>query len=142
MKLDEKSLTILERFGLEYVNPHEIYQKYFDQNGISRATFYRRLEILKQAELIEWRVGKVRLTQKGLSLIKLANSEESFQIDERADSDQDHVVHLSNSGRDDGTQKGLKHPFRVYEASKLKDKIDDSLFMLITLKRALFSKYS
>ena len=56
MKLDEKSLTILERFGLEYVNPHEIYQKYFHED-ISRATFYRRLETLKQAELIEWRVG-------------------------------------------------------------------------------------
>ena len=125
MKLDEKSLTILERFGLEYVNPHEIYQKYFHED-ISRATFYRRLEILKQAELIEWRVGKVRITQKGLSLIKFVNSEESSQIDERADDDQDHVVHMSNSGRDDGTQEGLKHPFRVYDASKLKDKIDDS----------------
>ena len=54
---------------------HRLYRS----NGFkfSRATFYRRLENLKQLGLVEWRVGKARLTEKGLKLRCILNGSDS-----------------------------------------------------------------
>ena len=71
MSLDDKALKILKCFGDEHVNPHDVYRDNFEGNGISRATFYRRLERLKRLELVEWKVGKVRITEKGRTFFEL-----------------------------------------------------------------------
>ena len=41
--------------------------------GFSRATFYRRLEKLKEQGFIEWKSGKARITERGEQILKLFN---------------------------------------------------------------------
>jgi len=124
MKLDEKSLKILKSFGTEYVNPHDVYRDNFDGNGISRATFYRRLEHLKQLDLIEWRVGKVRITEKGRNLLYALNGKEISHMEKKTEtkasskSDSEPV--------DKKSDDNFSNPFRIYESEELKDKIDDT----------------
>jgi hypothetical protein len=117
MKLDESSFQIIQHLDHELVNPHDLYCS----NGFSfsRATFYRRLEELKQLGLVEWRVGKARLTEKGLKLRCLLNgSKVDFKEKEKDDvSSQDPIQELYN--------KLSERDFRLYEADKLKNFIDD-----------------
>ena len=124
MKLDEKSLKILKSFGEEYVNPHDVYREYFNGNGISRATFYRRLEFLKQLGLVEWRVGKVRLTKKGQNLLYALNGMKIEPIERRTE-----TKSSSNSDSGPPNEKSCgnsSNPFRIYESGELKKKIDDA----------------
>lgn len=124
MKLDEKSLKILKCFGDEYVNPHDVYYEYFNGNGISRVTFYRRLELLKQLGLVEWRVGEVRITKKGQNLLYALNGmdiepvEERTETKESSDSDSDPVNEKASDN--------ASNPFRIYKAEELKKNIDDA----------------
>ena len=77
MRLAE-TLEILKHLNEELVNPYEL----FKSNGFrfSRATSCRRLESLKQAGLIECRVGKAKLTENGLMLRSILNgSHGSFE---------------------------------------------------------------
>jgi|GEM_PF-1048377 hypothetical protein len=144
MKLDEKSLKILRCFGDEYVNPHDVYREYFNGNGISRATFYRRLEHLKQLDLIEWKVGKVKLTAKGKNVLFALNG---FEIERPGDKDHE-KSYLTDAkskteelgkkenemsrkiGSDTPTSEkasdNSSNPFRIYESEELKKKIDDA----------------
>jgi len=124
MKLDEKSLKILKCFGDEYVNPHDVYRGCFDGNGISRATFYRRLELLKQLDLIEWKVGKVRLTERGQNLLYALNGMKIDPIKEKTEAE---ASSNSDGGPLDKKPSGnSSNPFRIYEAEELKKKIDDA----------------
>ncbi len=124
MKLDEKSLKILKCFGDEYVNPHDVYHEYFNGNGISRATFYRRLELLKQLGLIEWKVGKVRITKKGQNPLYALNGKDIEHVKERTE-----TKASSNSDSGPTNEKASDssfNPFRIYESGELKKKIDDA----------------
>ena len=71
MKTEFKAdVTLLSFFDEEeYVNPHQFVEEYKKLTGRSRATFYRRLEELKQLKLIEWQQGKARLTILGRKLL-------------------------------------------------------------------------
>ena len=114
MKLDSSAFDILFHLDGE-VNPHELY----NSNGFkfSRATFYRRLENLKQLGLIEWRVGKAKLTEKGLIVKSVLNS--SYD----RDSIFKKIQNLENRSKKE--DENLNHSFRLYKASKLKDQVDN-----------------
>ncbi len=129
MKLDEKSLRILKSFGEEYVNPHEVYHEHFNGNGMSRATFYRRLEHLKQLDLIEWRVGKVRLTDKGRNILYALNGlnitlEKSYLTD--ASDKTDTLGKKGEEKKEENRENEGERSFRIYEADELKKKMDDA----------------
>ena len=124
MTLDEKALMILKSFGAEYVNPHDVYRECFDGNGISRATFYRRLEQLKQLGLVEWKVGKVRITRKGRNLLYALNGADIEPIDEKAEAE---ASPNSDGGPlNEKASNNPSNPFRIYESEELKKKIDDT----------------
>ena len=114
MKLDSSAFDILFHLDGE-VNPHELY----NSNGFkfSRATFYRRLENLKQLGLIEWRVGKAKLTEKGLIVKSVLNS--SYD----RDSIFKKIQNLENRSKKE--DENLNHSFRLYKASELKDQVDN-----------------
>ena len=117
MRLDESSFQILQHLDQEEVVPHHLYRS----NGFlfSRATFYRRLESLKQAGLIEWRVVKARLTEKGLKLRSiLKDSKVDFKEKEKGD--------VSFIGPQVKEEKEKRRDFRLYEADRLKSQLDDS----------------
>lgn len=66
--LDSKELEILKAFKQE-AKPIDVYSS--KDWEFSRATFYRRLEKLKEQGLIEWRGGKAKLTKRGEQVLKL-----------------------------------------------------------------------
>lgn len=128
MRLDDSSLQILTHLDQKEVIPHHLYQG----NGFrfSRATFYRRLELLKQLGLIEWRTGKARLTEKGLKLRSLFSepvtdhTKDVSQVDfkEKGEDERFSCEQLQEIQH----EKDGKKDFRLYEAERLKDQIDDS----------------
>ena len=128
MRLDDPSLEILQHLDREEVVPHHLYQG----NGFkfSRATFYRRLELLKQLGLIEWRTGKARLTEKGLKLLSLFESstkgptEKSSQVDFKEKEEDEGFLY--EQLQEIQHEKDGKKDFRLYEAERLKSQIDDS----------------
>ena len=130
MKLDDKSLKILKCFGDEYVNPHDVYRSNFEGNGISRATFYRKLDLLKQHNLIEWRVGRVRLTDKGRNILRALNGLEPLHHKSSYLTDaKDDTGGLGKKGKKDSNSAGGKRAsdnFRIYESEELKKKIDET----------------
>jgi len=118
MRLDDQVLQIIQHLDHEPVNPHDVYQS----NGFkfSRATFYRRLEELKQAGLIEWKVGKARLTEKGLMLRSLlTNSEANFKEKEEKEE-------TFTSPAQEIHNKISEGDFKLHEADRLKSQIDES----------------
>lgn len=137
MKLDDQALEILAHLDHEEVNPHDLYRS----NGFdfSRATFYRRLEELKQLGLVEWMVGKAKLTEKGLKLRSLFFDNFYQTLDEVRDKglvkdsyltdDRDNTKEL---GKKEEEKKGGKEkeerekPFRIYESDELKEEINDT----------------
>jgi DNA-binding PadR family transcriptional regulator len=94
-----EDLEILSHFSSPR-NPHEVYRS----NGFrfSRATFYRRLEKLKEQGLIEWRVGEARLTERGKALV------DAFRVTTTVN------------------QPVRRNDFRLFEAERLKDIVDES----------------
>ena len=64
----EKELEILKAFKKE-AKPIDVYSS--RDWGFSRATFYRRLEKLKEQGFIEWKSGKARITERGEQILKL-----------------------------------------------------------------------
>jgi DNA-binding HxlR family transcriptional regulator len=125
MKLDESSFQIIQHLDHEPVNPHDLYRS----NGFSfsRATFYRRLEELKQLGLVEWRVGKARLTEKGLKLRCLLNgSKVDFKEKEKDEGISNGPITESNeSPNEDRSKLYNNRDFRLYEADKLRNFIDE-----------------
>jgi len=117
MKLDDSCLQIIQHLDHDPVNPHDLYSS----NGFkfSRATFYRRLEDLKQAGLIEWRVGKARLTEKGLKLRSILNGS---KVDFKEESEGE----VNFIGLQVKEEKEERKDFRLYEADRLKSQLDDS----------------
>ena len=121
MKLDDSSLQIIQHLDHDPVNPHNLYIS----NGFkfSRATFYRRLEDLKQAGLIEWRVGKARLTEKGLKLRSILNGS---KVDFKEESEGE----VNFIGLQVKEEKEERRDFRLYEADRLKSQLDDSFIYI------------
>jgi len=64
----EKELEILKAFK-EEAKPIDVYSS--RKWDFSRATFYRKLEKLKEDGFIEWRGGKARITKRGEQILKL-----------------------------------------------------------------------
>lgn len=114
MKLDDSCLQIIQHLDNEPVNPHEL----FNSNGFnfSRATFYRRLEGLKQAGLIEWRVGKAKLTEKGLIIRSLLNGDPIPK---------QYPKYSEGKEEERRTFEMLEKSFRLFEANELKKSIDN-----------------
>jgi len=113
MKLDDSALQIIQHLDREDVVPYHLYRG----NGFefSKATFYRKLEALKQAGLIEWEVGKVKLTEKGLKLRLILNGSE-IDFEEVADNEK-------STYKKEGEEKGEKEEgrcFKLFEADRLK----------------------
>ena len=138
MSLDDKALKILKCFGNEYANPHDVYRDNFDGNGISRATFYRRLDHLKRLELVEWRVGKIRITEKGRNVLRALNGE---PVDAKSSYLTDAESNAGGLGKKDEVGKkgdeSSSNPFRIYESEELKKKIDDA-FVYVDYPTASF----
>lgn len=120
MRLDDQALQILQHLDQKEVVPHHLYRS----NGFkfSRATFYRRLEELKMAGLIEWRVGKARLTEKGLKLRSILNGSDSDFKEKGEDDETSRGPHSYLTDERNGGDKA----FRLYEAERLKKEIDES----------------
>ncbi len=76
--MNEKDLAILREFKTER-KPSEVYASK-DWN-FSRATFYRRLEKLKDKGLIDWKTGRAKLTNRGLQILKLFDSDENLKVE-------------------------------------------------------------
>jgi len=66
--LGSEELEILKAFK-EEAKPIDVYSS--KDWGFSRATFYRRLEKLKEQGLIEWKGGRARITKRGEQILKL-----------------------------------------------------------------------
>ncbi len=66
--MDKDWLEILKAFK-EETKPIDVYSS--RDWEFSRATFYRRLEKLKEQGLIEWKGGKARITKRGEQILKL-----------------------------------------------------------------------
>ena len=64
----DKELEILKAFK-EEAKPIDVYSS--REWNFSRATFYRRLEKLKEQGLIEWKGGRARITKRGEQILKL-----------------------------------------------------------------------
>ena len=115
-----KELRILSKLSGDYVNPHKLYNS--SEFGFSRATFYRKLENLKQLGFIEWRVGKAKLTDRGLKILSILNGSDvpvnPNVNDIRSDS--------STESRIKKERENPNHAFRLYGASELRSKINDS----------------
>jgi len=129
MKLDDSSLQIIQHLDHDPVNPHNLYSS----NGFkfSRATFYRRLEDLKQAGLIEWRVGKAKLTEKGLMLRSILNgSHVDFKEKEKdKETSHDPITESHESPMENKSRlynKSSDRDFKLFEADRLKSHLDDS----------------
>jgi DNA-binding MarR family transcriptional regulator len=106
-------LEILSYFSEEERNPHDVYQS--NKFDYSRATFYRKLDKLKEMGLIDWRVGKARLTEKGLNMLEILNGNYNLDlIPKNSEINNDRVL-PSNE---------LKQRFRLYEADELKNRLD------------------
>jgi|Deesub1362A_J573_1020465.scaffolds.fasta_scaffold00525_18 hypothetical protein len=64
----DKEIEILKAFR-EETKPIEVYSS--REWNFSRATFYRRLEKLKEQGLIEWKGGRARIIKRGEQILKL-----------------------------------------------------------------------
>ncbi len=128
MRLDDQALQIITHLDQEEVVPHHLYRS----NGFkfSRATFYRRLELLKQLGLIEWRTGRAKLTERGLKLRSLFSEPVTDHTKNGSDNSNDEKEEDKGFSCEplQGIQneKDGKKDFRLYEAERLKDQIDDS----------------
>lgn len=78
----EEELEILKAFK-EEAKPIDVYSS--GDWGFSRATFYRRLTRLKEQGFIEWKSGKVRITERGEQILKLFDP--AFPVKIEAESD-------------------------------------------------------
>ena len=80
----EKELKILQILSSKYkdntIIPHYFYVENKDSLNFSRATFYRKLETLKQLKLVIFKRNKLKITNRGLLLLKLFNN--NFNIKE------------------------------------------------------------
>ena len=63
-----EEIEILKAFR-EEAKPIDVYNS--GEWGFSRATFYRRLEKLKKQGLVDWRIGKAKLTARVEQFLKL-----------------------------------------------------------------------
>lgn len=114
-------VTLLSFFDEEeYVNPHQFIDEYKKLTGRSRATFYRRLEELKQLKLIEWRQGKARLTILGKRLLDATLDDAITEI---------------------RTYEEEKD-FRILDYDELLDLNNDFIFLTMPNLTALFKKIS
>jgi len=111
MKLDDSALQIIQHLDREFVVPYHLYRGNVFE--FSKATFYRKLEALKQAGLIEWEVGKVKLTEKGLKLRSILNGSE-IDFEE---------VAAHEKGKKEAEEKREKEEgrcFKLFEADRLR----------------------
>ena len=111
MKLDDSALQIIQHLDREFVVPYHLYRGNVFE--FSKATFYRKLEALKQAGLIEWEVGKVKLTEKGLKLRSILNGSE-IDFEEVTDNEK---------YKKEAEEKGEKEEgrcFKLFEADRLR----------------------
>jgi len=129
MKLDDSSLQIIQHLDHDPVNPHNLYIS----NGFkfSRATFYRRLEDLKQTGLIEWRVGKAKLTEKGLMLRSILNGSHVDFKEKEKDKETSHgpITESHESPMENKSRlynKSSDRDFKLFEADKLRSQINES----------------
>jgi len=77
-----KILKLLENYKDNTIIPLYFYNENKNELGYSRATFYRKLEILKQLKLVIFKRNKLRITKKGLLLLKLFNNNENIKEEE------------------------------------------------------------
>jgi len=119
MKTEFKAdVTLLSFFDEEeYVNPHQFVEEYKKLTGRSRATFYRRLEELKQLKLIEWQQGKARLTILGRKLLDATLEDAITEI----------------------TTYEEEKDFRILDYDELLD-LDDFIFLVMPNLSSLFKK--
>ena len=112
-----KELMILSKFRREYANPHDIYKS----NGFSfsRATFYRKLDKLKELGLIEWRVGKARLTEKGLKVLAILRSNGPLNEDKIETPREFKQNQLNNESR-----------FRIFDCEELKKYVNEEFIFI------------
>ncbi len=80
--MNEKDLAILREFRVER-KPSEVYES--KDWEFSRATFYRRLEKLKERGFVDWKTGRAKITERGLQLLKLFDSEEVLELERDED---------------------------------------------------------
>lgn len=123
-RVGENSYMVFELLSYfqEERNPHDVYRS--NKFGFSRATFYRRLDKLKELGLVEWRVGKARLTDKGLKILAILNNNRI--LIENSDKDVSDELTLKSIYSNNINQNDESRSFRLYEADKLKEIIDDS----------------
>jgi len=94
--------------------------------NFSRATFYRRLDKLKELGLVDWKVGKAKLTEKGLKLLAILNNNEILIEKSDKDASREYtLINFNNINQNDESRS-----FRLYEADKLKEEIDNSFIYI------------
>lgn len=104
--MNERDLAILKEFRVER-KPSEVYES--KNWEFSRATFYRRLEKLKRKGLIEWKTGRAKITERGLQLLKLFDSEEVLELER--DEERGEVVAGSFCITDSASLKQLSYKY-------------------------------
>jgi hypothetical protein len=94
------------------------------------------LDKLKELGLIEWHVGKARLTEKGLKVLAILNGDRAL-IDEKAE---ETTNRKPASGPEDMTQLKDELKFRIFdceELKKLKKHVDDG-FVFVEYPKASY----
>ena len=123
----EKELKILQILSSKYKNDTVIPLYFYNENknelGYSRATFYRKLETLKQLKLVVFRRNKLRITNKGLLLLKLFNNNENIKELEKELEEEDELDHDNNNNKD--------REFVIVEQDELKNIKNNNNFIYI-----------
>ena len=125
----EKELKILQILSRKYKNdtiiPLYFYNENKDSLNFSRATFYRKLEILKQLKLVVFKRNKLRITNKGLLLLKLFNNNENIKELEKE------LEELEEEDELDYNNNNKDREFVIVEQDELKNIKNNNNFIYI-----------
>ena len=125
-----KILKLLENYKDDFIIPHYFYIENKNELNYSRATFYRKLEILKQLKLVVFRRNKLRITNKGLLLLKLFNNNENIKEEElEKELEELEKEELEEEGLKNNDK--LKNEFVIVEQDELKNLKNNNNFIYI-----------
>ena len=120
-----KILKLLENYKDNTIIPHYFYNENKEKLCFSRATFYRKLETLKQLKLVIFKRNKLKITNKGLLLLKLFNNNENIkELEKEEFKELEEEEGLKNNDK-------LKNEFVIVEQSELKNLKNNNNFIYI-----------
>jgi len=120
-----KILQLLKNYNKDdNIIPLYFYNENKEKLGFSRATYYRKLETLKRLGLVIFKRNKLKITNKGLLLLKLFNNNENIKIENIEEE-----LEKEELEEEKNDKKGKE--FVIIEQDELKNIKNDSNFIYI-----------